>query len=104
MTNLTFFKYLSLLLACNYFAFRVEIFDEEYAENHRDFSVTTSWTQPSLTWETFDKANAPQAFVILVETRSQVVCFLVCNTVRDQCLLGSDQPVRDKSPPLAPAA
>ena len=49
---------IALLLAFNYFAFQVELFDDEYEENHPAPTTTCSITHPTLNWESFDKDNA----------------------------------------------
>ena len=57
------YRFVALLLASNYFAFQVELFEDEYEANHPRTYETCSITQPTLTWESFDKENAPKAFV-----------------------------------------
>lgn len=57
-----FHRVISLLLACNYFAFQAELFEEEFKENHPDLPSQLSFSKPTLTWESFDKENAPEAF------------------------------------------
>jgi hypothetical protein len=96
----------AFFLACNYFAFQVELFDEEYEENH---SQSTGLDGPaispsSLSWETFDKENAPKAFTI--EPVFQLQC-LFPFFATDQRVADPIIPyfvIRDKSPPLFPQA
>ena len=96
------YRLLMLLVAFNYFSFRVELFDEEYNANHPVHCTTCSFTQSSTNWETFDKDNAPKAFVLRFDM--QVECF---GLIRRQSipfhpLRPTYQPVRDKSPPINP--
>jgi hypothetical protein len=60
----TTYRILSLLVALNYFSFRCELFSDEDAENHPVHQQGSSYSTPSLNWETFDKDNAPKAFVV----------------------------------------
>jgi hypothetical protein len=91
----------ALLLATNYFAFQVELFDEEYEANHRQASTTCSIASPTLTWESFDKENAPKAFVF--DARIQIQFLFLLESDPPTLLLSHPpfQPIRDKSPPLA---
>jgi hypothetical protein len=57
-------RIIGLVLAANYFAFQVELFDDEYEANHPRASDRLSITGPLFTWESFDKENAPEAFVV----------------------------------------
>jgi hypothetical protein len=91
----------SFVLAANYFAFQVELFDCEYEENHRPIATTCSFAAPSLNWESFDKENAQKAFVF--DAGVQVEFLFTFDVPR---LLFSPptlpyQPIRDKSPPVA---
>ncbi|MBI3364767.1 MAG: hypothetical protein HY033_07660 [Ignavibacteriae bacterium] len=93
------YRYLALLLALNYFAFRVEFFEQEYNDNHHPLFDRISLSKASLNWETFDKDNAPPAFVIDPEIQIEFLspCLF---PQREQFLqLQSFQLVRDKSPP-----
>jgi len=96
---------LCILLACNYFAFRVELFSDEDEQNHpaRKFDPNQlSISGPTSNWETFDKDNAPKAFVF------DAVITMVCLSWAPQVasavapLLCSFEPIRDKSPPPDP--
>ena len=96
---------IALILASNYFAFQVELFDGEYEANHPSHSdpTSSSITQPSLGWETFDKDNAPKAFVVNTDFIVEVLCVLPVE-------IGNEHPphiqffhLRDKSPPSHPA-
>jgi len=92
----------SILMACTYFAFRVELCEEEYEAHHHPFPDILAFASSSLTWESFDKDNAPQAFHIEVETRRQLLCSIEPqkrSPFQDNLPY---QPVRDKSPPPAP--
>ncbi len=99
-------KGLALLLAIDYFAFRTEIFSEEYERNHPaavSDTVVPLFTLPSLTWETFDKDNAPKAIRI-----DPMFILQVIQRVPEESVLtviDSRQPgtIRDKSPPPLPS-
>ena len=97
------YRLIALFLACNYFSFQVELFDDEYEENHPAPTDpgTTAFTTSSLNWETFDKENAPKAFTI--EPSFQLECLfpLPTSNVRifPPCTPFFD--IRDKSPPSA---
>jgi hypothetical protein len=94
------YRLIALFLAADYFAFQVELFDDEYEANHPRTSGKNSITGPVFTWESFDKENAPQAFTVdpCIEIRPLF-------SVIDEPALPSPPvipraPVRDKSPPL----
>jgi hypothetical protein len=91
----------ALLLSCNYFAFQVELFEGEYEANHPapTPSGVHSLSSPTITWESFDKDNAPQAFV--VDAGLRVECLAILAPVPAIQIVAADphQPVRDKSPP-----
>jgi hypothetical protein len=95
------YRLIALVLAADFFAFQVELFDDEYEANHPRVSETSSITGPVFTWESFDKENAPEAFIVdpLIE-----ICPLFL--VAEEPALSVPpalprSPVRDKSPPLA---
>lgn len=89
------------LLATNYFAFQVEVFEEEYEANHRSVSPDPAIGSPTVTWESFDKTNAPKAFVF----NAEVSIILLLNLEHlSTPFLAPRIPVglvRDKSPPLS---
>jgi hypothetical protein len=91
----------ALIVACNYFSFRVEIFDVEAESQHHDLPSGAAIAGSTVTWETFDKDNASQAFTIEVlngEERLFFVPALAPAALQD---LQPFQPIRDKSPPPA---
>jgi hypothetical protein len=95
-------RILSFLLACNYFAFRTELFSEEYEENHPNidpWNHQVIWSASATNWETFDKDNAPKA--IKVEPRFSLVflCRLPGDSLPAPLIAQPTHPVRDKSPP-----
>jgi hypothetical protein len=94
----------AFVLATNYFAFQVEPFEEEYEANHPARAETCAFSQPTITWESFDKQNAPKAFVFDADVRLQ---FLFSFPPQRFTLLlpnSQYQPIRDKSPPNADQA
>lgn len=87
------------VVACTYFAFRVELFDEEFESHFRDFPNGLALTGPTLSWESFDKENAPQAFTVSVLTAfERSFAMPPAPEISRQDILPF-QPVRDKSPP-----
>ena len=96
-------KYIALLLACNYFAFRVELCKDEYDRNHPNKHDGISFSSPSLNWETFDKDNAPKAFRFTGEVRIECISQVESNLQRISPHLKPFSPVRDKSPPSNPS-
>jgi hypothetical protein len=96
-----FHKTLALLLATNYFAFQVEVFEEEYERNHRPASETHAFDFPTLNWESFDKNNAPKAFVMVVATTVEYLFSIPPLTFSGYVPVASQSPVRDKSPPTS---
>ena len=91
------------LVALNYGAYRTELFRDEYNDNHPRSVNGLSITRPTLTWETFDKDNAPQAFVLNVESPIEPLSELHAQPYAPARLFLPFQPIRDKSPP-APAS
>jgi hypothetical protein len=92
-------RFVALLLATNYFAFQVELFEDEYEANHRPVSETSAIGSPTLTWESFDKTNAPKAFVFNAE-----ITFHFLHRLEPAVLVFTPpvvcfNPIRDKSPP-----
>jgi len=96
-------KFVALLLATNYFGFQVELFENEYEANHPKTYETCSITSINITWESFDKQNAPKAFVCDPQIRIHFLFVLVFPVVRLPLPELQYQPVRDKSPPLQDA-
>ena len=96
-------RILSLLLACNYFAFRTELFSEEFERDNPQSDVGAqhaSFNLPSLNWETFDKDNAPKAITVkpwisLTLLGNLPPDALPCKIVPQPRLV-----IRDKSPPF----
>jgi hypothetical protein len=92
-------RVLAALVAFTYFGFRTELFRKEYEENHPAQNGFSGITTLSLNWETFDKDNAPKAFVF-----SAVVPMLllgVCTRPARTFLvdLSPRTLIHDKSPP-----
>ncbi len=105
MTLPTFFRCIALVLAANYFAFQVELFDCEYEANHPKQAERATVTSPSLTWESFDKDNAPQPFVFDALIRIEPFFFLPPPVELQVPDVRIPAVLRDKSPPvLLPAS
>jgi hypothetical protein len=95
----SFHRLVALLLSTNYFAFQVELFEEEYEASHPRSYETSSISKPGVTWESFDKENAPKAFVFDVDVRIQFLFLLQSGSVNFLLPHTPFQPIRDKSPP-----
>lgn len=95
----TVHKLVALVLATNYFAFQVELFEEEYEANHPKTFESCSITKSTLSWESFDKENAPEAFVFDAGIRSEFLFLLEQEPVALHLPFAQYQPIRDKSPP-----
>ncbi len=89
-------------LAITYFLFQVEPFEEEYLENHPVRPDGWSVSKPSVTWESFDKTNAPKAFVVNPVPPPVLLAVIDRPDREVDPLIPAVHPVRDKSPP-APA-
>lgn len=97
------FHFLTLLIACNYAAFRLELFEKEYEENHPPAATTTSAvTRPSLTWETFDKDNAVKSFTIDPSVRLVLLLRSLAVPAPQRHQFRPFRLTRDKSPPDSP--
>ena len=90
---------IAILLATNYFLFQIELFEDEYEANHPKRCETCSVTLPTLSWESFDKENAPEAFVFDAGIRSEFLFLLEQEPVALHLPFAQYQPIRDKSPP-----
>ena len=91
-----------LLLAFNYFSFRVELFRDEDKADHPTqdhFTHALALVLPTLNWETFDKDNAPKAIKIEPWISLQVLALYAAPPVICKVIPSQFQPVRDKSPP-----
>jgi len=89
----------ALLVAFNYFAFRTELIEREYDDNHPQHYSTLSITLPSLNWETFDKDNAPKAITIAVGLHIDFLFNVQTVPKTPKESFQPYQPIRDKSPP-----
>jgi len=95
---------LGFLLAFNYFTFQVEPFENEYEENHPPPSRTLCISCLSVTWESFDKENAPPAFRFDGGLEMECVLCLLPLQVSEAPAWILPKIIRDKSPPPAPAS
>jgi hypothetical protein len=90
---------LALLVAINYLGFRTELFAAEFEENHPALSNQCTFTTSSVNWETYDKDNAPKAFVFHGTIRIELLGTLS----RGESLTLEFHPqyrlIQDKSPP-----
>ena len=93
---------IALVLAANYFAFQVELFDDEYEANHPKESQSSSITASVFTWESFDKENAPKAFRFEPDVEIRPLFVLSVPHAPAYHPLRFSHTIRDKSPPLLP--
>ena len=98
--NSFIFSTLAVLVALNYFSFRVELFGDEYNDNHPPISSSSSFTLPSINWETFDKDNAPQAIILTPDLHVSFLLLLEKQIPEIAPEYVFIHPVRDKSPPV----
>ena len=96
------YQFICLVLAANYFAFQVELFEEEYEANHPTRSEGAAYSAPTTNWESFDKNNAPQAFVVDAGLQIEFLFTLVSPAAKESPSHSPFHPVRDKSPPSFP--
>lgn len=91
----------ALLLACNYFAFQTELFQDEYDTNQPIQSdAGDAVSSPTITWESFDKDHAQKPFVF--SALIEIKCIVQLHPIPILTFF-EDPPlhlVRDKSPPL----
>jgi hypothetical protein len=95
----SFFQIVAFVLAVNYFSYQVEFDEKEYLENHRQLSNTLSFAPPSVNWETFDKSNAPKAFVVEVIDKVSLLIVLPPAISENDEFYPQYTAIRDKSPP-----
>jgi len=95
------FGTIAAVVALNYFAFRVELFGDEYRENHPPLSSSQSLTVSSLNWETFDKDNAPPAITIRPDHCVTLLLYLEPPSKENVAASRIVCIVRDKSPPVS---
>lgn len=95
----------ALILAVNYFSFRTEIFRGEMEANDDIVDILGEFgsiSNSALNWETFDKDNAPKAFVCTPVMPMQLLYVVSPIRFSRHPLLTFSHPVRDKSPPASP--
>ncbi|MBI3193112.1 MAG: hypothetical protein HYZ34_01440 [Ignavibacteriae bacterium] len=88
-----------LLMAFNYFAYQVELFEEEHKEKHREMSSVVSFAPFGVTWETFGKTSAQKAFVHIVDVQITFLGVLPPQYINNIPSLCPFEIIRDKSPP-----
>lgn len=90
----------SIIIDLNYFTFRVELFEEEYEENQPgNLPTDISFSKHSVNWETFDKDNAPKAFVIKIDAAFELFFLIQPPFFPQRLNMLSFEIIRDKSPP-----
>lgn len=91
-----------VILACNYFAFQVELFSCEYEANQPMQTETGDGIScPTLTWESFDKDHAQKPYLIKVHTEIECLVRLVPIPLIPFFEEPPLHAIRDKSPPMA---
>ncbi len=88
-----------LLMAFNYFAYQVELFEEEHKEKQREMSSVISFAPYSITWETFGKTSAQKAFVHIVDVQITFLGVLPPQHFNNVPSHSPFEIIRDKSPP-----
>lgn len=99
MTRRLAWHAIALVLAANYFAFQVELFDDEYEANHPKTSESCSVTASVFTWESFDKENAPKAFTFEPFFEIRALFVLSSPPAPRFPAVSPFHTIRDKSPP-----
>jgi hypothetical protein len=82
----------------------VELFEDEYEENHPaidPFTHTCAFSLPTLNWETFDKDNAPKAITVSPFFLLTLILILSGISLPAPVAVNLQQIIRDKSPPRA---
>jgi hypothetical protein len=97
----TALRVLPLLLALNYFAFRVELCEEENLQHHPERGAGCSLTMPSVDWETFDKENAPEALVVDASIGFELVGPVIAPRREPFQYFRPFRLIQDKSPPAS---
>ncbi len=94
--------WIALLLACNYFAFQVELFPEEYEANQPMRTGTeAAVSSPTLSWESFDKDHAQKPFVFKALEKIETIVRLRPIPIHLFYETPSRELIRDKSPPFS---
>ncbi|MBI5215978.1 MAG: hypothetical protein HY960_09500 [Ignavibacteriae bacterium] len=88
-----------LLMAFNYFAYQVELFEEEHKEKYRELSSVVSFASFGVTWESFGKTSAQKAFVYLVDVQITLLGLLPKEDISNLHTHPPFELIRDKSPP-----
>ena len=88
------------IVALNYAAFRLELFEDEYKDNHPLLPNVVAFTPASLTWETFDKNNAPEAFSFNARIAIEPLSSTPTPVLTDEFAYEPQELIRDKSPPI----
>jgi hypothetical protein len=92
----------TFLFAFNYFAFRVELFSDEYEQNQPAtdaFPHQVAVSPPSVNWETFDKDNAPKAITVQPHFMLELMCLAPGEQIFSKDIPRQRELIRDKSPP-----
>jgi len=95
-------RLLALILACTYFSFRTELFEDEFAENcilPVAESGVPGFNVPSTNWETFDKDNAPKAFKVEPCLPLGLLATVPAEVLPPAVVPEEQSIIRDKSPP-----
>jgi hypothetical protein len=80
----------------------VELFEDEYEENHPaidPFMHACTLSLPTLNWETFDKDNAPKAITVLPFLSLTLLLTIPGHSLPAPVTVYNQQIIRDKSPP-----
>jgi hypothetical protein len=94
------FRLAALALVYAHGGFQLELDAEEYEKNHPSPSSLPTFVLGGENWETFDRTDAPPAFVVRVDRDIILYCYLPKHPHRVLRAFHPPRLVRDKSPPL----
>ncbi len=89
----------AITLATVYFCFQVEVFEEEYEHNRPISTGRLAYNFSSLNWESFDKFNVQEPFVITGRVVEALCMWMPLEPGVLPCGERPFQPVRCNSPP-----
>lgn len=92
-------KIVALMLATIYFAFQVELFEDEYEANHPTGDGSSEVGSHCLSWESIDKDDAAEPYVFDALIALHALFEIPSEATAPFIELVDAHPVRDKSPP-----
>ena len=99
-TDSIIYATIALILACNYFAFQIELFEDEYEVNQPiQTEPGNTVSSPTVTWESFDKDHAKQPLVFKANFGVECLVVLRPFSITRRIAEPEFELIRDKSPP-----